>query len=163
MDDIKPEVALTNAQTAMQKYPDLAGFITFYSYDGPMAGQAVQQAGKGGEIKIVAFDAEPETQRLMSEGVVQAMIGQRVYFYGYLSGYIMNAMSILGVEETMKVLDPYLSDWPTTTSGTVEGWFRGQNPPQHRCRRHPGGFVRSLQGISELHRNSVSVVPYCVR
>jgi len=126
LDDIKPEVALTNAQTAMQKYPDLAGFITFYSYDGPMAGQAVQQAGKGGEIKIVAFDAEPETQRLMSEGVVQAMIGQRVYFYGYLSGYIMNAMAILGVEETMKVLDPYLSDWPTTTSGTIEAGSEGK-------------------------------------
>ena len=77
-DDVKPEVALSNAQTAIQKYPDLAGFITFYSYDGPAAGQAVKQAGKEGEIKIVAFDAEPETQRLMQEGVVQAMIGQRV-------------------------------------------------------------------------------------
>jgi len=126
LDDIKPEVALSNAQTAMQKYPDLAGFITFYSYDGPMAGQAVSQAGKGGEIKIVAFDAEPETQRLMAEGVVQAMIGQRVYFYGYLSGYVMYAMSILGQEETMKILEPYLSDWPTLTSGDVEAGSEGQ-------------------------------------
>ena len=42
LDDIKPEVALSNAQTAMQKYPDLAGFITFYSYDGPAACQAVK-------------------------------------------------------------------------------------------------------------------------
>ena len=63
-DDVKPEVALSNAQTAIQKYPDLAGFITFYSYDGPAAGQAVKQAGKEGQIKIVAFDAEPETEVL---------------------------------------------------------------------------------------------------
>jgi ribose transport system substrate-binding protein len=109
-DDIKPEVALSNAQTAMQKYPDLAGFITFYSYDGPAACQAIKQAGKTGELKLVAFDAEPETQTCMSEGVVQAMIGQRVYFYGYLSGYVMYAMSILGKDETMKVLAPYLDD-----------------------------------------------------
>lgn len=109
-DDIKPEVALSNAQTAMQKYPDLAGFITFYSYDGPAACQAIKQAGKTGEMKLVAFDAEPETQTCMSEGVVQAMIGQRVYFYGYLSGYVMYAMSILGKDETMKLLDPYLDD-----------------------------------------------------
>jgi ribose transport system substrate-binding protein len=106
-DDVKPEVALSNAQTAIQKYPDLAGFITFYSYDGPAAGQAVVQAGKQGEIKIVAFDAEPETQRLMQEGVVQAMIGQRVYFYGYLSGYVMYASSILGQEETLALLEPW--------------------------------------------------------
>jgi ribose transport system substrate-binding protein len=108
LDDIKPEVALSNAQTAMQKYPDLAGFITFYSYDGPAAGQAVKQAGKTGQVKIVAFDAEPETQRLLEEGVVQVMIGQRVYFYGYLSGYAMYAGSVLGQEELIKLLDPYL-------------------------------------------------------
>lgn len=111
IDDIKPEVALSNAQTAIQKYGDeLAGFITFYSYDGPAACQAIKQADKVGEIKLIAFDAEPETQTCMEEGVVQAMIGQRVYFYGYLSGYVMNTMSILGEEETMAVLDPYLDE-----------------------------------------------------
>jgi ribose transport system substrate-binding protein len=111
IDDVKPEVALSNAQTAIQKYGDeLAGFITFYSYDGPAACQAVKQAGKVGEIKIVAFDAEPETQVCTEEGVVQAMIGQRVYFYGYLSGYVMHTMAILGEEETMAVLDPYLDE-----------------------------------------------------
>ncbi|WP_119071271.1 substrate-binding domain-containing protein [Aggregatilinea lenta] len=111
LDDVKPEVALSNAQTAMQTYPDLAGFITFYSYDGPMACQAVQEAGKEGEVKIVAFDAEPQTQTCMEDGVVQAMIGQRVYFYGYLSGWVMYAMSVLGEEATMEVLDPWLSDF----------------------------------------------------
>lgn len=110
LDDIKPEVALSNAQTAMQTYPDLAGFITFYSYDGPAACQAVKQAGAEGEVKIVAFDAEPETITCMGDGAVQAMIGQRVYFYGYLSGWVMYAMSILGEEATMELLDPWLSD-----------------------------------------------------
>jgi len=112
IDDVKPEVALSNAQTAIQKYGDeLAGFITFYSYDGPAACQAIKQADKIGTIKLIAFDAEPETQACMQEGVVQAMIGQRVYFYGYLSGYVMHAMSILGEEETMTVLDPYLDEF----------------------------------------------------
>jgi ribose transport system substrate-binding protein len=124
LDDIKPEVALSNAQTAMQKYPDLAGFLTFYSYDGPAACQAVAQAEKAGKVKVIAFDAEPETQRCTSEGVVQAMIGQRVYFYGYLSGLIMYAMDkdCLGVEATMKILAPYLSDWPSlATKDTAKG------------------------------------------
>jgi ribose transport system substrate-binding protein len=108
LDDAKPEVSLSNAQTALQKYPDLAGFITFYSYNGPTAGQAVKQAGKTGQVKIVAFDAEPETQRLLQEGVIQVMIGQRVYFYGYLSAYTMYAGSILGKDALLKILDPYM-------------------------------------------------------
>lgn len=111
LDDVKPEVALSNAQTAIQKYGDeLAGFITFYSYDGPAACQAVKQADKIGTVKVVAFDAEPETQVCTEEGVIQAMIGQRVFFYGYLSGYVMHAMSIIGEEETMAILDPYLDE-----------------------------------------------------
>ncbi len=126
LDDIKPEVALSNAQTAMQKYPDLAGFITFYSYDGPAACQAVKQAGNTGKVKIVAFDAEPETQRCTEEGVVQAMIGQRVYFYGYLSGLIMYAMDCLGVDATMKILDPYLSDWPSLATATTAKGAEGK-------------------------------------
>jgi ribose transport system substrate-binding protein len=107
-DDIQLEKALSNAETALQKYPDLAGFITIYSYNGPLAGQAVKAAGKQGKVKIVAFDAEPETQKLAEQGVVQAMIGQRVYFYGYLSGYVMHATTVLGKEETMRLLQPYL-------------------------------------------------------
>jgi len=43
----------------------------------------------------------------MQEGVVQVMIGQRVFHYGYLSGYVMYASSILGVEETLKLLEPW--------------------------------------------------------
>ena len=122
LDDIKPEVALSNAQTAMQKYPDLAGFITFYSYDGPQACQAVKQANMAGKVKIVAFDAEPATQLCTADGTVQAMIGQRVYFYGYLSGLIMHAMVCNGQEATMKLLAPYLSEWPSlATKDTAKG------------------------------------------
>jgi ribose transport system substrate-binding protein len=125
LDDIKPEVALSNAQTAMQKYPDLAGFITFYSYDGPAACQAVKQAGNTGKVKVIAFDAEPETQRCTEEGVVQAMIGQRVYFYGYLSGLIMHAMVCNGEEATMTLLEPYLSQWPSLATATTAAGAEG--------------------------------------
>jgi ribose transport system substrate-binding protein len=127
-DNIKPELALSNAQTAMQKYPDLAGFLTFYSYDGPAACQAVKQANQTGKIKIVAFDAEPETQRCTADGVVQAMIGQRVYFYGYLAGLIMHAMdkSCLGIDATMKLLEPYLSEWPSLATATTAKGAEGK-------------------------------------
>ncbi len=120
-DQVKMDVALSNAQTAIQKYPDLAGFITFWSYNGPLAAQAVKQAGMQGKIKIVAFDAEPETQRALSEGVVQAMVVQRVFFYGYLGGYVIHALNVLGIEEGMKMLDPYLTPYPPTDVKDKDG------------------------------------------
>jgi ribose transport system substrate-binding protein len=126
LDNIKSEVALSNAQTAMQKYPDLAGFITFYSYDGPAACQAVKQANQTGKIKIVAFDAEPPTQQCTADGVVQAMIGQRVYFYGYLAGWVMYALDCLGKDATFQVLDPYLSEWPSLATATTAKGAEGK-------------------------------------
>ena len=113
-DDADPAKALSNAETALNKYPDLAGFITIYSYDGPAAGQAVKAAGKAGEVKIIAFDLEPETQKLMKEGVIQAAIGQRVYWYGKLSVDVLHSMATLGPEDTLKVLEPYLIHNPIT-------------------------------------------------
>ena len=53
------------------------------------------------------------------------MIGKRVYFYGHLSGYVKYAMSILGQEETMTILEPFLIDWPTLTSGDVVAGSEG--------------------------------------
>jgi len=105
-----PEKGLSNAQMALQKYPDLAGFLGIWSYEGPAQGQAVKQAGKTGEVKVIAWDTEPETQRLMEEGVVQAMMAQRAYFYGYLSSWVAYTWTVLGEEETLSLLDPYLSD-----------------------------------------------------
>jgi len=105
-----PEKGLSNAQMALQKYPDLAGFFGIWSYEGPAQGQAVKEAGMTGKVKVIAWDTEPQTQKLMAEGVVQAMMAQRAYFYGYLSSWVAYTWTLLGQEETMKLLDPYLTD-----------------------------------------------------
>lgn len=105
-----PEKGLSNAQMALQKYPDLAGFLGLWSYEGPQQGQAVKQAGLTGKVKVIAWDTEPETQRLMGESVIQAMMAQRAYFYGYLSSWVAYSWTLLGKDETWKLLDPYLTD-----------------------------------------------------
>jgi ribose transport system substrate-binding protein len=105
-----PDKGLSNAQMALQKYPDLAGFFGIWSYEGPAQGQAVKEAGLTGKVKVIAWDTEPQTQILMSEGVVQAMMAQRAYFYGYLSSWVAYAWTVLGQDATMAILDPYLSD-----------------------------------------------------
>jgi len=109
VDNADPTKAESNAETALTTYPDLAGMIGIYSYNGPSAVQALKAAGKVGKVKLVSFDLEPGTLQGLKDGVVSAAIGQRVYFYGYLSVYILYAMSALGKDKAMAVLAPYLS------------------------------------------------------
>ena len=111
VDNGDPSKALSNAETAITTYPDAVGFIGLYSYDGPAIGQALKSAGKVGSIKLVSFDLEPGTiaQLKESPSPVSAAIGQRVYYYGYLSTYILYSMAAIGKDATVKVLDPYLT------------------------------------------------------
>jgi len=109
VDNGDPSKALSNSETAITTYPDLAGMIGIYSYNGPAAIQALKTANNNGKIKLVAFDLEKETMQGLKDGVVSAAIGQRVYYYGYLPVYILYAMSSIGKDKTMAILAPYLS------------------------------------------------------
>lgn len=108
-DGIDATKALDNAEAAIDKYPDLAAFVGIYAFNGPAAGQALRVSGKVGKIKIVAFDMLPETITLVRDGVISTAIVQRPYYWGYLSTYVLYAMSVLGPKETMTLLTPYLS------------------------------------------------------
>jgi ribose transport system substrate-binding protein len=108
-DGIDATKALDNAESAIDKYPDLAAFVGIYAFNGPAAGQALRVSGKVGKIKIVAFDMLPETITLVRDGVISTAIVQRPYYWGYLSTYVLYAMSVLGPDETMKLLTSYLS------------------------------------------------------
>jgi ribose transport system substrate-binding protein len=108
-DGIDATKALDNAETAIQKYPDLAAFVGIYAFNGPAAGQALRVSGKVGKIKIVAFDMLPETIMLVRDGAISTAIVQRPYYWGYLSTYMLYAMSALGPAQTMKLLAPYLA------------------------------------------------------
>jgi len=109
VDNGDPSKALSNSETAITTYPDMAGMIGIYSYNGPAAIQALKSSGKAGQIKLVAFDLATETMKGLKDNVVSAAIGQRVYYYGYLPVYILYAMSAIGPEKTMAILKPYLS------------------------------------------------------
>jgi len=111
VDNGDPQKALSNAETAIASYPDAVGFMGLYSYNGPAIGQALIAAQKVGQIKLVAFDLQPGTIKLlkMNPSPVSAAIGQRVYYYGYLTAYILYAMSAIGPDATQKMLARYLS------------------------------------------------------
>jgi ribose transport system substrate-binding protein len=108
-DDADPARALSNGQSALQANPNLKGIYTVWSYDGPAAGQAVQAAGKTGQVQVVADDAEPKTVQFVRAGVIQAMVLQRPYQQGYLGVYLLTAMKVLGADATEKIVSPFVT------------------------------------------------------
>ncbi|MEM9674051.1 MAG: substrate-binding domain-containing protein [Bacteroidota bacterium] len=57
--------------------PDLAGVCGFDANSGPGIGLAIKEAGKAGEIKVTTVDWEPEHLKLVQEGVIDLLVGQK--------------------------------------------------------------------------------------
>ena len=71
------EEAAKVASDLMSAHPDLVGLCGFDATTGPGLGLAVKEAGKIGKVKITTVDWEPEHLRLVREGVIQVLIGQK--------------------------------------------------------------------------------------
>ncbi|MGB3585285.1 MAG: substrate-binding domain-containing protein [Tunicatimonas sp.] len=57
--------------------PDLAGICGFDSNSGPGIGLAIKESGKAGQIKVTTVDWEPEHLKLVKEGVIDLLVGQK--------------------------------------------------------------------------------------
>ena len=82
-DDTDPTRARDNAYEALQKYPDVAGMVGLWSYNGPAILRALRPEGKAGKVKIVCFDDDRETLIGIKEGVIFGTIAQQPFEYGY--------------------------------------------------------------------------------
>jgi ribose transport system substrate-binding protein len=78
-----PNTATAAVSAIIQRTPNLKGIFASDTSWGQGAATAVQQAGKTGQIKIVAFDAEPEEVQDLKNGSIQALIVQKAYDEGY--------------------------------------------------------------------------------
>jgi ribose transport system substrate-binding protein len=104
--------AVELAETALLNNADLAGFFGVYAFNGPSAAKAVKSAGKKGKVHIVAFDTTDEHLFMIKDGLIDAAIGQRQYFMGYLSVVVLRDMVQAGVEAAMMLM-------PRTEDGDV--------------------------------------------
>ncbi len=103
-DDADPAKARRNAEDAIQAFPGINGFLGIWSYDAPAITQAVIAADKQDQIKVVSFDAEPQTLVHLEKGEIEATVVQKPYLFGYLSVQLLYAMKVLGVEEVRAAL-----------------------------------------------------------
>jgi ribose transport system substrate-binding protein len=92
-DDADEGRARQNAYETMKKYPDIAGMVGLWSYNGPAILQALKPEGKAGQIKIVCFDDERATLAAIKDGTIFGTIAQQPFEYGYQS--VQTAAKIL--------------------------------------------------------------------
>lgn len=84
-----PVVAAQAASALIQKYPDLAGLACVEGAGGSGAATAVREAGKAGEIKIVAMDRGNEVLEAIDEGIISASVAQQTALMPYYAVQIM--------------------------------------------------------------------------
>jgi len=82
-DDVDDVRAKANAADTLVRYPDVKGLVGLWSYNGPAILNAVREAGKVGNVKIIAFDEADETLAGISAGAIEATVVQQPYEFGY--------------------------------------------------------------------------------
>ena len=82
-DDIDQTRAKRNVEDTLTANPDINCMVGFYSYNTPRIYEALKDAGKLGQIKIIGFDEDPITLGGVKEGTIAGTVVQQPYEWGY--------------------------------------------------------------------------------
>lgn len=81
-DDTDTVRAQKNAEDTLVNYPDIAGMVGLYNYNGPAILNAVRAGGQAGKVKIVCFDENDETLEGVASGDIFGTVVQQPYEFG---------------------------------------------------------------------------------
>jgi ribose transport system substrate-binding protein len=81
-DDTDPVRAQKNAEDTLVKYPNIACLVGLWNYNGPAILNAVRDAGKIGQVKIVCFDDEADTLSGIASGAIYGTVVQNPFEFG---------------------------------------------------------------------------------
>jgi len=82
-DDVDFTKARTNVDDVLVANPEINCMVGFYSYNPPKIYEALQAAGKLGQITVVAFDEDPVTLGAVKEGSFASTVVQQPFEWGY--------------------------------------------------------------------------------
>lgn len=86
-------LAKSNAEGALVRYPNVGCMVGLWAYNPPMILSALRSAGKEGQVKVVGFDEHEETLQAIREGSVVGTVVQDPYGFGYRSVELLAAMA----------------------------------------------------------------------
>ena len=84
-DDTDSVRAKANVSEMLVGHPEVAALVGLWSYNGPAILNAVRDAGRVGQVKIVAFDEDDETLTGVKSGAIVGTVVQQPYEFGYQS------------------------------------------------------------------------------
>jgi ribose transport system substrate-binding protein len=88
-DDADDVRAKSNAADTLVRYPGVNALVGLWSYNGPAILNAVKEAKKVGQVKIVTFDEADETLAGVREGAIHATVVQQPFEFGYQAIKVM--------------------------------------------------------------------------
>lgn len=88
-DDVDFARARSNVDDVLAANPEINCMVGFYSYNPPKIYEALQAAGKLGQITVIAFDEDPITLGAVKEGSFAATVVQDPYQWGYQGMHLM--------------------------------------------------------------------------
>jgi ribose transport system substrate-binding protein len=88
-DDVDFPRARANVDDVLAAMPEIDCMVGFYSYNPPKIYEALQAAGKLGEITVIAFDEDPITLGAVREGTFAGTVVQDPYQWGYQGMHLM--------------------------------------------------------------------------
>ncbi len=81
-----------NAEDAMSRHPDLGGMVGLFAFNPPLILEALKQAGKLNEIKVIGFDEADETLQGIRDGTVHGTVVQNPFEYGRQSVRVLSGL-----------------------------------------------------------------------
>jgi len=84
--------AKANAEDTLARNPNIGALVGLFAYNPPLILEALEQAGKLNEVKVIAFDEAERTLQGIIDGTVHGTIVQNPYLYGYKSIEVLNAI-----------------------------------------------------------------------
>ena len=84
--------AKSKAADSINAYPEMKAMVGLFEYNPPGCYQALKQADKLGEIKIIGFDENDVTLQGIKDGTITGTIVQDPYQYGYQSAVILKSL-----------------------------------------------------------------------
>jgi ribose transport system substrate-binding protein len=82
-DDTDQVRARANVSEMLVSHPEVAALVGLWSYNGPAILNAVRDAGRTGQVKIIAFDEDDETLTGVKSGAIAGTVVQQPFEFGY--------------------------------------------------------------------------------
>ena len=82
--------AKANAADTLVKYPTISCLVGLWGYNGPAILNAVKEANKVGQVKIVCFDEDDQTLAGVKDGSIFGTVVQQPYEFGYQAVQMLN-------------------------------------------------------------------------